>query len=126
MKRLWASGILLVFLLGLCGLGYWTAETSSQKLLRQLNLLQSEIYQGNLSTALAVSQGIQHQWEEEHKKLCTFMPHDDLTALGETLSELPALIESEELGLLKSRCSLASMQISQLSEGEVITLDNLL
>ena len=126
MKRLWVSAFLLVLLLSLCSIGSYTASASSSSLTVQLNRLKSEIHQGNTSTALAISQNLQRQWELEHRRLCTFMPHDDLAPIGETLSELPALIRSEEIGLLESRCDLANALLEQLAGGETLTLDNLL
>ena len=60
MKRLWASGILLVLLLILCGLGYSTAQSSSHKMTEGLSRLRAEIYNGNYSSALAVSRSLQH------------------------------------------------------------------
>ena len=126
MKRLWASGILLVLLLILCGLGYSTAQSSSRKMTEGLSRLRTEIYNGNYSTALAVSRNLQRQWEEEHRKLCTFMPHASLAPIQETLAELPALIQNHEIGILEARCSLAAAQFAQLTETETVTLDNVL
>ncbi len=126
MKRLWVSGFLLVILLVLCGLGSYTTSGCCSSLSSQLNRLKSEIHQGNISTALAISQSLQRQWETEHRRLCIFMPHDDLAPVGETLSQLPALIRNGETGLLESRCDLVNAQLEQLAEGETFTLDNLL
>lgn len=126
MKRLWVSAFLLVLLLSLCTLGSYTASASSSSLNGQLNRLKSEIHQGNTATALAISQNLQRQWEAEHSRLCTFMPHDDLSPIGETLSQLPALIRNGEKGQLESSCDLVSAQLERLAEGETLTLDNLL
>ncbi len=126
MKRLWVSAFLLVLLLFLCILGSYTASASSSSLNSQLNRLKSEIHQGNTATALAISQNLQRQWETEHHRLCTFMSHDDLGPVGETLSQLPALIRNGEKGLVESNCDRVCAQLEQLAEGETLTLDNLL
>lgn len=125
MKRLWVSGFLLVLLLALCSLGAYAASASCASLNGQLNRLKSEVHQGNTATALAISQNLQRQWEAEHRRLCTFMSHDDLAPVGETLSQLPALIRNGETGLLESRCDLVGAQLEQLAEGETFTLENL-
>lgn len=126
MKRLWVSAFLLVLILSLCILGSYTASASTSSLNSQINRLKSEIHQGNTATALAISQNLQRQWEAEHSRLCTFMSHDDLSPIGETLSQLPALIRNGEKGQLESNCDLVNAQLELLAEGETLTLDNLL
>lgn len=126
MKRLWVSVFLLILLLSVCWLGNAAANQAAAEMNRQLSYVKGELHSGNLSTALAASQSLGRQWENEHRKLCTFMPHGELTDIEETLSMLPALIQTGETGQAEAQCSLAEAQLNRLSESESVTLDNLL
>ena len=125
MKRLWISVVLLVALLGVCWAGNAAASSASATISRQINQIKSQVSQGNTYTALASSLELQEQWRAEHRRLCLFMSHDKLASVDELLSQIPALIDNEQIGLALSRCDQLNAQITQLEESEALLVENL-
>jgi len=126
MKRLWASAIILVVLLAVCIFGAIKTQQISADMTQTVNSAKEAANGGDMETALKLSEKAVKDWHECHKVLCTYMPHDKLEAIDQTLSGLPMLSYYGSNDQFAADCDRSITQIKYLNESEFPNIENIL
>lgn len=126
MKRIWISFVILVLLICICTLGAKASETQTGQTLSAIEELKSAVKNGEEERALSLCDSLLKGWEKSHRILCTYMSHNRLEAIDDTISTLPALLAGGEVTQFNAECDRAAAQLRQLTVTERFSLENLL
>ena len=125
MKRLWASAIILVILLAVCIFGSIKTQQISADMTQTISSAKKAANEGDMKTASKLSEKAITDWHECHKLLCTYMPHDKLEAIDQTLSGLPTLSYYGSNDQFAADCDLGITQVKYLNESEFASIENI-
>lgn len=126
MKRLWVSAGILVILLITCTFGLIQTKKISKEMIQTLTSAKMATNEGDSDTALKLSQKAIEDWKHSHKILCTFMQHDKLESIDETLAGLPMLSYYRASDAFAADCDRGIAQIQSLNDSEIISIENVL
>ncbi len=125
MKRLWASGIILILLLAVCTFGAKKTQQISSDMTQTISSAKKSANGGDMDSALKLSQKAVNDWHDCHKVLCTYMPHAKLEAIDQTLSGLPMLCYYGASDQFTADCDRSITQIAYLNESELPNIENI-
>lgn len=126
MKRLWAAGAIFVILAVLCTVGITTTSRLTEEISGTLNEISSAISSGDIGRANSLSQTVIEDWQRCHKTMSTYIPHNKLEEIDQTLATLPPLIETGNEDQAQAECARAVAQVKHIMDTELPTIDNVL
>ena len=126
MKRPLIALILFFLILFLCLLASYNAMQMAEDTVEALKELQERIRSEDFSSALSIGRRLQESWEKRHLILCTYMAHDRLEEIDQSISAMLPLIEYQESGHILSECDRIIAQVRYLRESERFHLENIL
>lgn len=126
MKRLWASAIIFVFLVVICVIGTNTTKKVSAQMAQTVTTAKEAAAKGDMDTALKFSRKASSDWRDSHEYLCTFMPHNQLESIDQTLSVLPMLCYYGATDQFEAECERGITQIMYLNESQLPSIANIL
>lgn len=125
MKRIWASGIILVIALVLCVLGIVKTHSVTSELVQTVTSAKAAGEAGNKNLAYELSNKAVADWRKDHEILCMFMPHAKLEAIDQTLAALPGYIKYDGEDQFVGECDRGITQINYLNESEIPNIQNI-
>lgn len=126
MKRAWVGIAMIVLVVALSIWGLFSANHLLGGLERQLNDVQQTVQNGDYQQAKQQSQQITEDWEGSYRALCTFIPHDKLEQIDQSLATLNLNLEYEEYAQFSTEAARACTQLQHLRDTEFPTLENIL
>lgn len=125
MKRLWASAIILVLVVVACIFGSNKTKQISKDMTQTIASAKNAANGGDMNTALKLSEKAITDWQDSHRILCMYMPHDRLESIDQTLSALPMLSYYGTTDQFTADCDRSITQIKYLNESELANLENI-
>ena len=125
MKRLWASAIILVLVITVCIFGSNKTKQISKDMTQTITSAKNAANGGDMNTALKLSEKAVTDWQDYHKTLCMYMPHDQLESIDQTLSALPMLSYYGTTDQFAADCDRSITQIKYLNESELASFENI-
>lgn len=125
MKRLWASAIIFVVLVTACAFGTIQTNRITSDLTATVQNAKKAAESGDDDLAYRLSKKAIDDWQDNHRILCTYMPHGKLEAIDQTLGALPSLSYYRATDNFTAECDRGILQIQYLKESEIPLLQNI-
>lgn len=126
MKRLWAAVVLFVLVLLLSVGGVVTVSCITNRMERELTILEAQLSAGAFSQAEATRSDIEAHWRWESRLLGAFLIHSQLERATDYLQQLKVRIAHEEKSESETLCSQLRGVMAATRRGELPVWDNIL
>lgn len=126
MKRVWAAGAILTVVLGISILGLTFSNRIISDMRGEIEQVQQALGESQLDVAKEHNDELMRLWQEHYSLLCTYVPHNKLEQVDQSLSVLATNMEYEEFSQLATELSRAYSQLEHLKDTEFPKLENIL
>lgn len=126
MKRAWAAVAMIALAVVLCILGLFSTNRNISSLTDLIEKANTAISQGDSEQAAQYSTEITELWDSHYRVLCTYIPHDKLELIDQSIATLETNLNYEEYSQFSTELARASAQLAHLKDTEMPTLENIL
>lgn len=126
MKRTWAAIIMVAVLLALCTIVPIFTHQNIASLTDKINEAKTQTSQGNIEEVKRLSQEISLMWNDHYQIFCTYISHEKLEAIDQSIATLQTNLEYEEYSEFTAELDRACSQLKHLQDTEMPVLENIL
>lgn len=126
MKRAWAAIIMVAVLVVLCTAVPIFTHQHIASLTDKINETKTQVSQGNIEEVERLSQEISLMWNKHYQIFCTYISHEKLEAIDQSISTLQTNLEYEEYAEFTTELDRACSQLKHLQDTEMPVLENIL
>ncbi len=125
MKRILFALVILLIVAAMCG----TAIIIQKKTVEEFSIMADDIKEAfeseDYETCLVISESFVDEFKTKSRFFPLFMRHSDITRIEETIAALPALLKAGDRHYFACELAKCRYMLSNLSDYESPTLDNL-
>jgi len=126
LKRAWAAIVMVAVLLALCTIVPVFTRQNIASLTDKISEAKIQISQGNVEEANRLSQELAYMWDEHYQVFCTYISHEKLEAIDQSIATLQTNLEFEEYAEFTAELDRACSQLKHLQDTEMPVLENIL
>lgn len=126
MKRVWAAIAMVILLLVLCITGLIFTHENISSLTNKIEETKNLVSQGEIEQAKQSNQELTQMWDDHYRVFCTYISHDKLEAIDQSMATLSTKLEYQEYSEFTTELDRACAQLRHLQDTELPTLENIL
>ncbi len=126
MKRIFSAGVLLIFGLTICTLSSFITEKESDNLIEILDLLETELKNGNYENALISIKTVEEEWESTRIIFSSLSENELINELNLSFYALEKYIETKEISHAIITIEECRSGLKTIYQWQKINLDNIL
>lgn len=126
MKKLIIACGIFALIISVCLAEYFIIDSSTKALEEEIDRMQSIVLEGRIDDALDLEQDLNDKWHEKHVLIAAFTSHDLLDDVDKEFRIMQICLENEDVDDFLVESASAKSSLSQLKDGIVCNIHNIL
>lgn len=126
MKRAWVAVSMLCLVIILCITGLIFTNRNISSIDDKIKEAYAAVSQEDFELAKQYSEEIDDLWQKHYRVFCTYIPHEKLELIDQSISTLQTNLAYEEYAQFSTELNRSSAQLNHLRDTEMPTLENIL
>lgn len=126
MKKLIIACSIFALIISVCLAEYFIIDSSTKTLEQEIEKLQCVVFEGKFDNALELDQNLNDKWKDKHVLIAAFASHDLLDDVDKEFLIMRICLENGDMDNFLVESASAKSSLSQLKDGVVCNLHNIL